>query len=280
MNKKLNNLLALVKKDLGIYLSITFGIFVFLLFFQPFPIERFDPNNNLLFVSGIASIVFVFMTILRAVVPWLFRYNALPDQEPGVGSYFRSFLLMVLSSVAIAFYLRYVGWVSISFYIMFRVVLVCMAPPIILRLYDSYRFLQFENEKLALEHKEFQLKLERCEGDGLMKSISFISEYGGESLKLILNDVVFLRSADNYVEIVFLEGGQVKKKLIRNTLKNLEKQLTPYRAFIRCHRSYIVNTNHIEKLHKRFNNHSLFIRKYEDSVPVSRQYLLRIKEVL
>ena len=76
------------------------------------------------------------------------------------------------------------------------------------------------------------------------------------------------------------EGDNYKKKLIRNTLKNIELQIKQYSNFLRCHRICIVNLHYIEKLVRYNNNHWLSIKGFEEPVPVSRQYLLKIKEAL
>ena len=280
MNKKINELSYLLKEDLGLLLSICFGIFLFILFFQPFPLSRFDFNNRLLFVSGLAGIVFLFMFLIRIVFPWLIKNFGPDNYESAFPDYLDSFIMLALSSVAFAFYLRYVGFVPISFYIMFRVVLICLAVPVILKLYDTVKELKQQNESLIYEKKSIQKQIEKYEKDYLNKSIRFVSENNTEELNLLIADVVFIKSADNYVEIVYKEDENFKKKLIRNTLKNIEQQTRPYSNFIRCHRICVVNTHHIEKLNKSYNNHWLTIKGYNEQIPVSMQYLLKLKEIL
>jgi len=75
-----------------------------------------------------------------------------------------------------------------------------------------------------------------------------------------------------------MEGDNYRKKLIRNTLRNIELQIRQYSNFIRCHRICIVNLHYIDKLIRRDSNHWLIIRGFDEQVPVSRQYLLKLKE--
>jgi len=51
MNNKLNDVIYALKKDVGLILSISFGFFLFILFFQPFPLDKFDFNNRVLLVA-------------------------------------------------------------------------------------------------------------------------------------------------------------------------------------------------------------------------------------
>lgn len=278
MNNKLNRLIKLLTEEFGLLLTISFGVFLFVLFFQPFPLEGFDINNSLVFVAGLALIVFLFMISVRIIFPWLIHDTDQSNYEPVIHTNIGGFILIVLNSVAFAFYLHYVGSVGISFFIMAKIILISLAPPIALRLYDMIHDLKQENVTLILEKKNIQKQVEKYEEDYLNKTIDFFSENSTETLSLLIADVVFIRSADNYVEIVYKETDIFKKKLIRNTLKNIEQQIKPYSNFLRCHRISIVNTHFIEKLNKENNNHWLTIKGYNEQIPVSRQYLMAFKE--
>jgi DNA-binding LytR/AlgR family response regulator len=279
MNRGLNQLIILFKENFGLFLSICFGLFLFVLFFQPFPLDHFDFNDRLLFVAGLSGIVFLFMVLIR--IPFLHivnKYNQ-NTQEASFLFYLSGFLILALSSVAFAFYLHYVGFVGITFFIMSKVVLICLVPPVTTGLYDLINELRQINESLVKEKETAQKQVEKYEEDNLNKSIEFISENNSESLSLLVSDVAVIKSADNYVEIVFKEEGHFKKKLIRNTIKNIEHQLKSIPDFIRCHRICIVNIRYIEKLHRNYNGHWLTIKGYDEQIPVSRQYLLKFKEI-
>jgi hypothetical protein len=280
MYKGINRLISTLKEGLGLFLSISIGLFLFVLFFQPFSIAYLDSNNRLLFIAGLGGIVFLFMFIIRMILPWLITYNRQNENGPVIPAYLSGFLILALSSVAFAFYLRYVGSVDISFYLMFKVVLICCAPPVILRLYDVISELRLQNDSLILEKKIIQKQVEKYEEDILNKTIEFVSENNSENLSLLIAEVVLIKSADNYVEIVYKEGDHFKKKLIRSTLKNIEQQIKLYSNFIRCHRICIVNIHYIEKLNRNYNNHWLSLKGYDEEIPVSRQYLLKLKEAI
>jgi DNA-binding LytR/AlgR family response regulator len=280
MTKRLNQLVQQLKKESGLFLSIGLCVFIFVLFFQPFPNDRFDFNNRLLFVAGLGVIIFLIITLVRIVLPWLIKNNSETNGETFLPSYLNSIIILASSSVAFVFYLDYVGWVSITFYIVFKVVLICLVPPVVLRIYDVINELKNQNASLVIEKKILQKKIEQFEEDYLNKSIEFISENINENFSLQIAEVVLIRSAGNYVEIVYKEGDDFKKKLIRNTIKNIELQIKPYTNFIRCHRICIVNAHYIEKLNRNYSNHWLSIKGFDDQIPVSRQYLLKLREAL
>ncbi|WP_339737400.1 LytTR family DNA-binding domain-containing protein [uncultured Sunxiuqinia sp.] len=279
-NQKLNSLIVLLKEDLRILLGIAFGIFLFILFFQPIPLEQFDFNNRLLFAGGFAAIIFFFHVLIRGLFRAFIPDHRFKSDELLLLSYARVFLITALSSVAVAFYLRYVGSVSITFYEMFKIILICLVSPVILNIYDRFVVLKMQNKSLVLEKETIRKEIQNYEDDYHNQTIEFVSEYGSDHLILSVADLLLLRSADNYVEVFYREGTAIRKQLIRSTLKNVEQQVKPFSGFVRCHRTCIVNSFHIEKLNRKFNNHWLRLKGFDDPVPVSRQYLLKIKELI
>jgi hypothetical protein len=280
MGNKFHRFIQALNKRLVLHMTISFGIFLFILFFQPFPLERFDFDDRLLFVAGFAGIVFLIMTLTRAVRLSTAHDDSHYGDEYILASFLSGFIILTLCSVAFAFYLRYVGSVGISFFIMFRVILICLVPPVILKVYDLFRDLMQQNRKLVAEKKLIREQIVKYEEDNLNKSVEFVSETGSENLKLMVADVIFMQSADNYVQIAYQDGETIKKKLIRNTLKNTELQIRQYSGFIRCHRTCIVNMHYIEKLHRDYGNHWITLKGYGERIPVSRQYLLKLREAI
>ena len=113
---------------------------------------------------------------------------------------------------------------------------------------------------------------------GISESVLFTSDNSTENLSLPTSEIVFIKSADNYVEVAYTEGDALKKQLLRNTLKRIEEQLKPYPDFIRCHRICIVNALYIEKLENENQNYWIKLKGYPEKLPVSRQYLIKVKE--
>lgn len=279
MNNRFIQLIASIRTYLGIFAAIGLGVFLFVLFFQPFPLDRFDFNNKLIFAAGLGAIVFLFI-ILRVILPWGLRMPQQENSDRVVTSYLGDFMLMILISVASAFYLRYVGIIGITFFIMFKVVLISTCTIIVLRISDSFRQLQYQIEILKRQQHSLKQQLGKYEVDLLNKSVEIISENRNENLKLLVADIAFIRSADNYVEIYYKDGSDFKKGLIRNTLKNIEQQFKSYNHFVRCHRSCIVNSHFIDKLNNSLGNYWLSLRDIDEKIPVSRQYLLLIKDII
>jgi DNA-binding LytR/AlgR family response regulator len=207
------------------------------------------------------------------------RYRKV-NEEAIFPAYFNGIVIFLLSSVAFAFYGYYVGGIGFNFIVALRIVIICLFPPVILAVSDSFRELKTHNEALVADKKNIQKQVEKFEEDILNKTIDFTTDTNNESLSLTISEIVFIRSSDNYVEIVYREVESYKKKLLRNTLRNIEVQIRQYSNFVRCHRTCIVNIHFIEKLHRSAGNQWITIKGYDLKLPVSRQYLLRIQESL
>lgn len=230
-------------------------------------------------MAGFAAIVYMVLILVRIFLRWIIRDKEQIYDEPHIHPGIEEFIIWLLCSVATSFYLRYVGSVYMTFYIAFKVVLICLIPPLIIRFYDRLKLLKQENETLLREKESLQHTVHDYENDHLNKSIEFVSDSINEHAVLQLSDIILVRSADNYVEIIYQEGTEIQRQMIRSTLKNVESQLKPYDSFIRCHRTVIVNRHHIQRINKKFGSYSLCMKDYKEDIPVSRQYLYQLKDL-
>jgi TolB-like protein len=90
-----------------------------------------------------------------------------------------------------------------------------------------------------------------------------------ESLEINLRKLVFVEAQENYSRIVWLEGDKIKEKLLRVTLKNIEGQIVGSNI-IRCHRSYIINTNFPFSILGNSNGYRLASKHIREIIPISR----------
>lgn len=110
--------------------------------------------------------------------------------------------------------------------------------------------------------------------------IEFVSENKSEYFQLALEQIMLIKSASNYIEVIYKAGEKISRRLIRNTIKNTEEIFSKYPTLVRCHRSCIVNKNYIQKLEKGNDGLKLVLFDYPQEVHVSRQYALKVKEAL
>ena len=101
-----------------------------------------------------------------------------------------------------------------------------------------------------------------------------------DSIVILPEKILYMESSGNYVDICYLEESKVKHKLLRSTVKQMEEAMQAYSSFIRCHRAYIVNINHITNIGGNAQGYRLSLSGLQQEIPVSRTYLKNFKSFL
>lgn len=99
---------------------------------------------------------------------------------------------------------------------------------------------------------------------------SIFVKSNGKHVKLHLKDILFIESLRDYVIFKTPET----RYIVHSTLKNIEERLAENDNFLKVHRSYIINTEHIID----YNDRTVYINDHE--VPVSRSNKQALKEQL
>jgi DNA-binding LytR/AlgR family response regulator len=101
--------------------------------------------------------------------------------------------------------------------------------------------------------------------------IVFKDENGKIKFSVLPKDLLLLESTDNYVSVFYVIENKVHRKLLRNTLKNMEEMLKE-NSIIRCHRSFMVNTANVEFMQKNAKKFNIKIKHLDKVIPVSEKY--------
>ena len=134
---------------------------------------------------------------------------------------------------------------------------------------------------IVIEDKVHQLKTlkESIDNDDNILQKSYIvlyDEHNEMRLSVKREDMIMIESADNYVCVWYLNNGNIKKTMIRNTMKRVAQQLDES-SIQRCHRSYMINMDKIKVL--RRDKEGVFIEFGIEGVfdvPISRTYINNI----
>lgn len=279
-NNTINQFIALSKKYFRIYLGISISVFLFILFFQPFPSKNFEFENKQLFSAGFGLIVFIILVLVQIIFQRHLLRNEKDEEENSLLDSVYYFTQVALTSVAFVFYIRYVGRTDITFNIVVRAIIICLSAPVTIHLKNTLASMHGKHKILLQENRLMHENLKQFSENYANRFIELNSENESDNIRILVSEVIFIKSADNYVEVGFLEDGEFKRKMIRNTLKNLETQLKEFNNFVRTHRSSIVNMQYIDKLNKNFNTYWLTLDETKETIPVSRQYLMAVKDLL
>lgn len=96
-------------------------------------------------------------------------------------------------------------------------------------------------------------------------------ENGKIKFSVLATDLLVLESTDNYVSVFYILQNKVQRKLLRNSLKNMEEMLKES-GIMRCHRSFMVNPANVEFMQKKGKKLNIKIKHFDKSIPVSEKY--------
>jgi len=246
-----------ISYHLWIAIGLTLWVFAFLSLSEPFDIHKFSTTEKwtLLPLYGIIE-------GLCYAAPLVYQQKVLKRKKGwGIGNelLFLGFIILLGLIINFVFYklvvvqndpdtysfIEYSRWVYLPG-------LAIVLPFVVLSRFILGKF----SERIELEDRI------TIEGKGQ-----------SEFIHLKAADLVCIRSADNYIEISFLELGVVQKKVIRATLSEVHER---YPNFVKPHRSYLVNPLHFKQF--KTANKKLFLDLGNQlEVPVSRNLQSEVK---
>jgi len=135
------------------------------------------------------------------------------------------------------------------------------------------------NVEMALnKHKLEKLK----ENERILKSKEFLKE---KKISIKTDEEIMLINLDNLIYMEVEEGTVYfytsnEKFWEKGTLKFWEEKLEGF-GFYRCHKNFIINLNKIEKLIPgKSNSYLLKMQKYKKNIPIARDKIKEIKEIM
>jgi hypothetical protein len=142
--------------------------------------------------------------------------------------------------------------------------LVLLLPYSVLWLYFSWRDKKEQIERLA------DLPVYP---DNTRDMIPFYDDKDVLKFSIKKENLLYLESAENYVNICYLNKGKVSKYLLRDTLKKMEENFSGT-EIVRCHISYIVNFEKVKVIRKDRDGLMLgFDNPSVTDIPVSKTYV-------
>lgn len=262
--------------------------FLILIFLSPFSFSEL-PIYTRTAIATIISVI-VALSILGSVhLLKLVAPRFMSEEKWTIGKEF----LLFLSVVLIIILLISTGSIFISsedeniFDLVLKTTGLTLAisafPILISILFEQYRHQKKQLQKAAslttelrtLTQKLHEEKISSFQND----QIQIRNEKDEVELQLETQDLLFMKSEGNYIEVFYKNQDKVEKQLIRNRLKSMENQL-PESKFLRCHNRYMVNGGQIMRVEGNARNLSLFLKGIQDPIPVSRSKVNVIDEYL
>jgi len=102
------------------------------------------------------------------------------------------------------------------------------------------------------------------------KLLQISSQLKKESLSFYPSQFIYAESESNYVNFYLLSGEKVQKKVIRNSITDVEQQLANIPFFVRTHRAFIINLKKIKSKKGNSLGYRLRLQGTDSEIPVSR----------
>jgi DNA-binding LytR/AlgR family response regulator len=80
--------------------------------------------------------------------------------------------------------------------------------------------------------------------------------------------------------VFWKEVETIKSQMIRTSLLNAEDILKEYKFILKCHRSYLININHIDKIEGNSQGYKLFLDNVSFAIPVSRNSIDKLQGLI
>lgn len=127
--------------------------------------------------------------------------------------------------------------------------------------------------KIITERVMKNTSIKKSNRISLNKEITIHSTNKKDAISFCVNDLVYITSESNYACLFIKERNKdVKERILRLPLKNVQLKLEEFTNIIRCHKSFIVNTNYVKSISGNARRYYLHIEKLETKIPVSRRF--------
>lgn len=271
---------TLLKKSFHVWMVVFMALFsfVFIAVYRPFHDTMWlglVPLRNFMY-----TLAFYIVCITAVLSTMSFLYNTRPERPLTMKKVFiwlfSEYLFVALVYVLFT-YLFNLGDFRFSIQYIVDTVLcvglvlglpfaICMMYAVILDNREEIRLLRL-NQVNATRNIE-------------VKMVNFHDHSGVLKISVAEDDIYYIDSQDNYVNIHYILDGSLSTYLLRNSTTQIESILKDT-SVIRCHRSYMANLNRAKMLtHSKGKAEIILSDESETHIPVSRSYYKQVLEVI
>ncbi|MEX2380039.1 MAG: LytTR family DNA-binding domain-containing protein [Vicingaceae bacterium] len=262
--------------------ALLFGLFIFLflIVFQPFGLQYYESEHKTWQLLTYGLITTSALLVSNSLFKWLLpKWYSKKTWTVGKNMLY-TFCMFFLIGSANLLYSVYLGFLPLTLkgFLHYQgLTLLIGSFPVII----STLIVHQNRLKNALKEANTLNQTISKENTLNNELITIPSKNKSEELKLKLNQLLFIKSVENYIE-VYCEGEKgLEKHILRNTLKEIETALSPYPKIKRCHRSYLINLKKVASFSGNAQGLSIQLNSTsKEDIPVSRSYVAEIKKVL
>lgn len=265
--------------------GLFFGLFVFLflILFRPFGLHELRSPQQFFIYAGYGIITAAIIIFHSTFSPLLFpnhfdelNWTVLKEIVHSVAV----IMVIGIGNVLYSYYLHFFDLSTDTFLRFQLITLIVAALPVTLMimlrqirlLKNNLREAHLLSSQIKPSYPEVTVTQE--------KELLLLAENEKDQFSISADTVLYIGAADNYIEIVFKSEHEIKRRLLRCSLKRAEQQLEMFKQFYRCHRTYIVNLTRVQAVTGNAQGYKLIFEKHEQQIPVSRNLNKEITALL
>ena len=264
-----------LKHNSIIVFFISVGVPLFLLLLQPFGFSLLPRQDKYFLIIGFGVITFLALSLHLLIIPSLFPKTFTTSKWNVKKEIFWNLWILFTILTGFFFYCEVLDVYKFNFNLVIKLILTAIIPITALIIINQNRMLRSRvkfsediNRKIQ-DHKLLQEKI-----------VYFNSDYQKDSLAIKVNLLLFIRSANNYIEVYWKEGDNVKYQMVRCSMAYAEDLLKEHKFIVKCHRSYIVNIDFIDRFEGNLQGYKLYFDKIDFPIPVSKSFASKLQELI
>jgi len=167
-------------------------------------------------------------------------------------------------------------WNISTFLDSFKAAILVGIFPLIFFTAINYRFLFLR----SVNYNEEKSPVTGSENQPHENLIKISSQLKKEELSFYPSQFLYAESDGNYVDFYLTGNNRIKKEIIRNSINNIEQQLSEIPYFLRTHRAFIVNLKKVKSKQGNTLGYQIKLTDNELKIPVSRKNTKIFNELL
>lgn len=270
------------KPWLSVLLCVAIVIFI-LAIFEPFNF-RLNSLGQVWVLIGFGLLTMLVTSIAFVLFPKIFKRFYNPDKWTTGKSLLNNVFFLIIMGIGVVCYDYFIVMKQLPEYFPMGFLVDLLAALTIGIIPLSIITIITQNNALKRNlnsSKEInQILSERIKISPIKEDLITLNKSTKESISIRPEDILYMESEGNYVNVHYRQDEKVTYKQIRSTIKQMEETLQNHPMFIRCHRAFIVNINYISNAEGNAQGYQLTLSNVPLEIPVSRTYLKNIKDAL
>lgn len=263
---------------------ICVAVVIFILaVFEPFNF-RLNSTHQMWVLIGFAFLAAFATSIVFIVFPKIFKQFYCLDKWTIGKSLLNNVFLLILMGVCVVFYDYFIIMKQLPEYFpmgflvdLFATLTIGIVPISIITIITQNHVLR----QNLNEAKEINNVLaERIKSNATEVGLITLAGSTKESITVKPEDVLYMEAMGNYVNVHYKHDNKLTCKLLRSTIKQVEETLQYQPVFVRCHRTFIVNTDKIYNVTGNAQGYKLSLYDITEEIPVSRTYFNSLRDIL